>query len=1130
MQSTVMRFVLASALALVFPVVAWAENNTDYIFNGTTTNFGGALYIPMTSPGTNNSLQIYNGGAVTNAGGAIGANANDHFNYAIVSDPGSIWQINGSYSIGSLGSNNRLTITNGGTVNITGEAYVSSSSGTISTNDIVIVTGSGSLLNVGGRMHPGYAGVGAIVIVTNGGTLKANQTWQGGWPGSSNHTVIVTGANSLYSNVFDYSMGVYSGSGGNRLTISDGGRVVNTIGYVGYAAGGGGNSIIVSDPGSVWSNTGALYVGANGGDNSLIITNGARVYSVGSVIGLNPGANNSTVLVTGSGSRWDSPGNLSAGSQGHNNRLIISDGGLVTSTDGYVGSTGSTNNQLIVTGTNSAWNITSGFHAGYAGVGSRIVITNGGSVSAAYTYLGEFANSSNTSLTVTGPGSSLVNSGALSVGTVANTGGNTITITDGGRIVNSSASVGSVASSPNNIITVAGAGSVWSNTLGVTIGGSSSGNDLKVADGATTYVGGNLSVGSVGSNNRLIITNGGTVNVAQYAYVGSTGSTNNQVVVSDAGSVWNVGLRLHPGYAGTAASLIITNGGVVKAQQTWVGGFTSASNNTVLVTGSGSMISNSLDFSIGVYAGSGGNQITVANGGKVVGATTGVGGDANGGGNNLVTITDSGSVWSNTSTFYVGAGASSGNLVIVQNGGTLRTDAEINVGYYGPNNRVLVTDSGSLLSAGSIAVGVYGRNNTLVISNGARAVAPNLYMGNSTPGASGSNSVIIITGAGSVLSNSVATYVGYTGQSNRFLIANGGRVYSGDAYLGYYHSPGSDWIGGNSVAEITGNGSIWAVAGTLRVGLLSYTNKVVVTDGGTLEANTIVTGGSTVSTVTNRGGVYQFTSASPTITPSSGAGSIMMSNATVSYRGVVGADIHNAQVGNISKSGNNTFQLNNSTNANPTSYKFDSVLNTGNPTNYQRLVLLNNARWISADLTNGVGGAIRGGAGDVVELTRNFIIEQPSNGAGEFDLASSTVLFSGGVAHTNAITGDDFGHSLTLGYADGFTAVNFSYGKLQLGSASDDIYFTSGDGSVSNALYVLNLDLLNDTNNVSRLHAPSTINIYYGVSSLAPANAYLNDLVYNLPGGGLLMPAIPEPSAILLLAMAGCAMMLRRRQ
>jgi hypothetical protein len=122
----------------------------------------------------------------------------------------------------------------------------------------------------------------------------------------------------------------------------------------------------------------------------------------------------------------------------------------------------------------------------------------------------------------------------------------------------------------------------------------------------------------------------------------------------------------------------------------------------------------------------------------------------------------------------------------------------------------------------------------------------------------------------------------------------------------------------------------------------------------------------------------------------------------------------------------------------------------------------------------------------------------------------------------------DFGHNGTNGFPDGFTAVNFSYGRLQLGSTSDHIYFESGDGALSNALYVLNLDLLGSTNHVANLHAAANINVYYGISSLAPGNAYLMDKVYTLDGGGLLLPAIPEPSTLLLLSIAACAKVCRK--
>src|SRR6185436_8158480 len=146
-------------------------------------------------------------------------------------------------------------------------------------------------------------------------------------------------------------------------------------------------------------------------------------------------------------------------------------------------------------------------------------------------------------------------------------------------------------------------------------------------------------------------------------------------------------------------------------------------------------------------------------------------------------------------------------------------------------------------------------------------------------------------------------------------------------------------------------------------------------------------------------------------------------------------------------------------------------------------------------------------------LTGNFFLS--NNTPNSVKLSLATVSFSGGGNHTNRFTSDDLGNNGLLGYPDGFTDQNSSYGKLSIG-ATDQIYFGSAEpGASSNALYVLLLELPgNDTNFVSNLRTlSSSINIYYGYSGLAPGNAYLNDQVYALQGGGFLMPAVPEASA-----------------
>lgn len=159
-------------------------------------------------------------------------------------------------------------------------------------------------------------------------------------------------------------------------------------------------------------------------------------------------------------------------------------------------------------------------------------------------------------------------------------------------------------------------------------------------------------------------------------------------------------------------------------------------------------------------------------------------------------------------------------------------------------------------------------------------------------------------------------------------------------------------------------------------------------------------------------------------------------------------------------------------------------------------------------LTLASSGTLEGGAGDLFDFKKNLLIH--STNTGLFDLASSTVSFSGSVSHTNEVTGLDLG-----AVYDGLTSTNFSYGRLVLGT-SDNLYFLDGDSNPSNtnALYIGALDLGGSPANVSLLH--SSFNIYY--DALNPDNAYLASQTYSI-GGGSLIPiggVIPEPSAFVL--------------
>lgn len=124
----------------------------------------------------------------------------------------------------------------------------------------------------------------------------------------------------------------------NYLEITNGGSQTNTDGTIGAKADAHHNTAVVTGTNSVWYNQSTLYVGGSTSGSSsygnrLIITNGGRVSAVSAVVGYMNSHTNS-VLVTGHGSVWECSGDLSVGYSGIVNQVMIEDGELVQSRDG----------------------------------------------------------------------------------------------------------------------------------------------------------------------------------------------------------------------------------------------------------------------------------------------------------------------------------------------------------------------------------------------------------------------------------------------------------------------------------------------------------------------------------------------------------------------------------------------------------------------------------------------------------------------------------------------------------------------------------------------------------------------------------------------------------------------------
>ena len=312
----------------------------------------------------------------------------------------------------------------------------------------------------------------------------------------------------------------------------------------------------------------------------------------------------------------------------------------------------------------------------------------------------------------------------------------------------------------------------------------------------------NLYVGNAGGNCALSLTNGGTAYAGNAASFGIVSAANNSGLVRDPGSVLTCAGDLRVGSSGSGNALTVSNAGAVRSGGFAVVGFTaSASNNTLLVTGAGSMLTCT-------------NQLRIGETGSLNGLTVSLG----------ATV-------SSSSFAVLGFAASSSN------------------------NSALVTGAGSLLSSlNDLHVGDAGPGNSLVISNGAA-----VYTGNAGVlgfYASSVNNSALVTGSGSVLSNATDLLVGYNGASNTLTVLAGGSVLAKNAYVGLAGTSAGNRLAlaGSSLYATNGlgNGVLEIRSGALTVSNSTVTaDKLLATNGANsvlqLNSGTLSAGGASVA-------------------------------------------------------------------------------------------------------------------------------------------------------------------------------------------------------------------------------------------------------------------------------------------
>jgi T5SS/PEP-CTERM-associated repeat protein/autotransporter-associated beta strand protein len=785
-----------------------------------------------------------------------------------------------SLMVGNNSSNQSITISSG-----TNDYYNIVLGGNVGdANNSVSVTNAGTVVNASNYVLVGQNGSSNTMTVS-GGASVADQAFSvvGLNATASGNSLRVTGTGSTWS-----SGGLVIGDSGsgNSMSVEAGGGVVSAGSGValGYNVGSSGNSLLVDGSGSTLTSVSDLIVGFGGSGNSVVVSNGGTLtnshYSYGGVIGLNSGATNNSVLVTGNGSAWNSGGDLLVGWGDSGNTLTISNGGAVTSGQvnygGVIGfNASSTNNSVLVTGTGSTWSNSGDLTIGDAGEGT-LTIANGGSVSANAVIIASQAGSSGT-----------LNFGSLGGSDTA------------GSLIGPGISFGSGSGTINfnQVDSLIGSGFSGNGSLNQLGSGTTTLSGTNTYSGTTTVNSGTLVVqGQPSLGTSSVTVNGGTL-VASGVFTEFPLALNaGNMTLTGAGSSWNTGTNtLSVGNSSQGASVVVAGGASVVSEGLLALGMNAgASNNSVLVTGTGSTWSNSGSLTIG-DAGEG--TLTIANGGSVsanaviIASQAGSSGTLNFGslggsdtaGNFLPPVISFGSGsgrinFNQTDTVAATGFSGNGSLNQLGSGTTILTGTNTYSGTTTVNRGTLVVydksfqgTSSLMLNGGTMILAGSGSSwntgaNTLIVGNNSPGVSLVVSNGASLTSGSGilgqdsgaSNNSILVTGAGSTWTNGSYLYVGDRSSGNSVKVSAGGTVSVFALYVGNYGSgnslevsdgghlvTGGDYSGSciigsatgssNNSVLVTGSGSSWNNSSTMNIGRYG-SGAVTVANGGSMTA------------------------------------------------------------------------------------------------------------------------------------------------------------------------------------------------------------------------------------------------------------------------------------------------------
>jgi outer membrane autotransporter protein len=504
----------------------------------------------------------------------------------------------------------------------------------------------------------------------------------------------------------------------NSMTISEGGRVTSSVGYIGKNATSANNTVTVTGTNSTWTNNGILHVGYGGSNNTLTVANNGTVSAssisiasqVGSTGTLNLGTGTTVgtlIAATITGGDGTAVVNINQNASytlGSNMTGSLSLNHIGTGTTRLTGMNTYAGTTLVKSGTlevamggsiNNTWDIFVGLLSGDNGT---LTINGTGSVTNSDGYIGHGSGSNGT---VSVSGGTWTNRFLL----IGNEGTGSLTINGTGNVTNSDGYIGNL---PGGNGTVSVSGGTWTNSSNLAVGVSGTGS-LTINGTGTVIVGATL---SRGSNGTINLESGGTLQIGTGVTAGAldTDLVNNGALIFNRSDEYTYNGTI----SGTGNLTKQGAGMLILAANNTYSDVTTITGGTLALSSTGQISHSGSDFYAGF--GSGDNATLTINGGSL-----------------------------SNSRGFIGYGNGSTGMVNI-NSGTWTNALNMRVGYYG--NGTLNLYGGSISNVNGL-IGKYGASTGVAnVSGGTWTSSGHMTIGDEATGTLNLTGGNVVVGGG----------------------------------------------------------------------------------------------------------------------------------------------------------------------------------------------------------------------------------------------------------------------------------------------------------------------------------------------------------------------------------------------